>query len=541
MKNSAAKSLPANLAAFLRRGLALLTTLQAIASSAHTQPGCVWAWGQNGYGQLGNGHGGAPDLPTKAEIADVLAIASGDRSSYALRSGGSVWAWGSNLWGSLGDGTTQDRWLPVRTLGLSDVIAIACGAYHGLALTRDGTVWAWGSNWSGELGDGTTVHRYLPAPVPGVSDVVAISAGAAHSLVLCRNGSMWAWGLNRYGQLGDGTTVDSPIPVLVLSPTSPVAVSAGREHNLALLADGSVLAWGGNAHGQLGDGTTVNRSIPQPIPNLPPAKAIKASNAWLGEHSMALARDGLVWTWGANDAGQLGDGTNTDRASPAMLSELAGVARIALGGRHSLAASYAGAAWAWGDNTWGQLGVTGGNHLAPQQIPSLPFLFSLAGAENHSLALEGSSQYPITGRATLKDFASSAADVSLDCAILTCGRPFVHETHTVQLESDGRFSVPSTLTGVFDLRLKASHWLGAIVPATTIGPTGLSGLSVQLWNGDVNGDNTVSIADFLVLRAAYGSTSSSANWNPNADLNGDGGVGVADFLVLRQNFGRSGE
>lgn len=73
--------------------------------------------------------------------------------------------------------------------------------------------------------------------------------------------------------------------------------------------------------------------------------------------------------------------------------------------------------------------------------------------------------------------------------------------------------------------------------AVTLG----AGRNFVLINGDVNGDDTVNIADFLALRAAFGSSPASANWNRNADLNGDGSVNVSDFLILRAGFGKSGD
>ncbi|MZG88400.1 RCC1 repeat-containing protein, partial [Staphylococcus aureus] len=93
----------------------------------------------------------------------VIAIAGGVYHTIALKSDGTVWAWGYNGYGQLGDGSTTNRSTPVQVSGLTDVIAIAGGYYHTIALKSDGTVWAWGHNEGGQLGDGSTTNRSTPA------------------------------------------------------------------------------------------------------------------------------------------------------------------------------------------------------------------------------------------------------------------------------------------------------------------------------------------------------------------------------------------
>src|SRR5881628_2032757 len=89
-------------------------------------------------------------------LTSVVAVAAGWGHSVALKSDGTVWAWGYNGYGQLGDGTTTQRLTPVQVSGSSGVIAIATGQYFSLALKSDGTVWAWGYNYYGQLGNGNT-------------------------------------------------------------------------------------------------------------------------------------------------------------------------------------------------------------------------------------------------------------------------------------------------------------------------------------------------------------------------------------------------
>jgi alpha-tubulin suppressor-like RCC1 family protein len=149
----------------------------------------------------------------------VTAISAGNLHTVALKNDGTVWAWGYNGFGELGDGTSTDRYTPVPAGGslLTGVIAISAGGYRTVALKNDGTVWDWGYNLHGELGDGTgtNTNRNTPVQVEGMTGITAISAGNLHTVALKNDGTFWAWGNNDYGQLGDGTNTDRNIPVQV--------------------------------------------------------------------------------------------------------------------------------------------------------------------------------------------------------------------------------------------------------------------------------------------------------------------------------------
>lgn len=118
-------------------------------------------------------------------------------------SDGTVWAWGDNMYGQLGQGSTATVAGPVLVGGLNNVVAVAAGARHCLAVRNDGTVWAWGENSGGRLGDGTSVDRSSPVRVVGLGGVVAVAAGVSHNLALKSDGTVWTWDAN------------SPVPVLV--------------------------------------------------------------------------------------------------------------------------------------------------------------------------------------------------------------------------------------------------------------------------------------------------------------------------------------
>lgn len=233
-------------------------------SLARKADGTVWAWGLDYAGRLGNGPDGGPGLsPVQVTgLTGAIRISAGGGHSLALRNDGTVWAWGDNGKGQLGDATTITREAPVRVSGLNDVVEIAAGEDHSLARTRDGSVWAWGGNYEGQLGDGTNTDRPTPVRVTGLAGAVALSAGGTVSAALTSDGSVWTWGANFEGQLGDGTFDSSTAPARLSGLDGVAAISVGSGHTLAAKRDGSLLAWGRNDFGQAGDGTLAGRGAP---------------------------------------------------------------------------------------------------------------------------------------------------------------------------------------------------------------------------------------------------------------------------------------
>ena len=192
-----------------------------------------WNYPLNTYPQ-GYDHYQAYQVEGQAfDSRDYQSVAAGQYHSLALASNGKVIVWGNNLYGQLGDGSTTDRHLPVE-LSLSAVTAVAAGLSHSLALTYDGTVWAWGLNNYGQLGDGTNTNRNSPVQVSGLTDIIAISAGDYHSLALKRDGSVWACGFNSDGELGDGTTTHRTTPVQVHN--FKLATFSGHTDNVTSVA-----------------------------------------------------------------------------------------------------------------------------------------------------------------------------------------------------------------------------------------------------------------------------------------------------------------
>jgi alpha-tubulin suppressor-like RCC1 family protein len=375
-----------------------------------TPAGTAFGWGNNLFGQVGDGSTTHRTTPSQVSLTGVFGLAAGDVHSLGLGSDQTVWAWGRNLNGQLGDGTFLSRHTPVPLSDVTDVVAIAGGAEHSLTLRSDGTVWAWGFNSHGQLGDGTTDDSNVPVQVSGLTDVVAVAAGSAHSMALKSDGTVWAW----------GSLSGSNVPVQVSGLTGVVAVASGGDHSLALKSDGTVWAWGFNSSGQLGDGTTTDRLTPVQVSGLTDVVAIAGG----GEHSLALRSDGTVWAWGFNFYGQLGDGTTTDRHTPVQTSSLTGVVAVAASGqRHSLAVRSDGTAWSWGWNSSGQLGdgTTTDRHT-PVQVSGLAEVRALAGGGFHSLAIGSASTVgEFSNIISVEKLGSGSGTVTSNPAGIACG------------------------------------------------------------------------------------------------------------------------
>ena len=188
--------------------------------------------------------------------------------------------------------------------------AISGGGSHCLALRNDGTVWAWGDNSLGQLGDNSTTQRGAPVQTSVLAGVSAVFARSDHSMALKSDGTVWAWGENSSGQLGNGSTAGSRVPLQIPGLSGIAAISGGSQHGLALNAAGAILwAWGDNSSGQIGDGTTNSRLSPKMVPlTLPGGVTITAISA-SGSSTLILLSDKTVMTWGDNTFGQLGTGT----------------------------------------------------------------------------------------------------------------------------------------------------------------------------------------------------------------------------------------
>ena len=366
--------------------------------------GTVWAWGQNSYGELGDGtwidrstpllfplsgsvtahiaNSGSIGLidglgqvwtcgrgpsgigaesynighttPVRTDsLPSIKDLTIGSFHVMALTTQGTVWSWGQNFWGCLGDGTRTPRNFPAMVPGLTGVVAVAANDNASYIVRNDGTVWAWGFNADGLLGIGTTTETLAPTQIPGLSGIVSIVVDPS-MYAIDSDGLVWSWGQNTSGQLGDGTTTNRTTPTRVIGLDQISSLSIGGGHVLALKRDGSVWSWGLNTHGQLGTGGTNESHIAQPVTGLPKVSSIFASP---GASSYALGEDGSLWAWGSNSSGQLGDGSGVSQVIPVRVKPGIAFQSLAVSNAYAVGLETDGVLSTWGDDSDGQLGV----------------------------------------------------------------------------------------------------------------------------------------------------------------------------------------
>lgn len=333
----------------------------------------LWAWGNNTSGQLGDGTLVATSTPIQIGSLSWNSVAAGPIHSSAIRSDGTLWAWGFNAFGQLGDLSTITKSSPVLVSGPAGASwqAIANGGAHILGITTTGKLYAWGLGTSGQLGNNAALSVSSPVLVsgPAATSWALVSCGGFFSLAVNTTGRLYAWGRNTDAELGDLTTVAKSTPILVSGPanTSWSAIAGGFYHSLAISTTGVLYAWGYNASGQLGDLSLTNKSSPVLVSG--PAATSWSVVSTVGneqspfqEQSYAITTTGRLYAWGSNNVGQLGDLTTVSKSSPILVSGPAATSWsfLASGGTGNttiIAITTTGLGYGWGFNTLGQAGI----------------------------------------------------------------------------------------------------------------------------------------------------------------------------------------
>lgn len=353
--------------------------------------------------------------PTPSPLYPGTAMVSaGRRHSVARDHAGAVWTWGDNAYGQLGDGTKNRRVYPAKAAGLEGgVVAVSAGGEHSLAVDSLGRVWAWGDNQYGQLGNGTLstgaecwtpglVKRGAATPDP-LSQITAVAAGLSYSLALKGDGTVLSWGIggSRLGLGPNGPNAPSPYPSpVVFAPDDDhpasveplrdvIAIATSPFTAYALKSDGTVWGWGDARSGALGQNNSSATSCAIKIGGLSGVRIVSISAALAGGHVLALDDQRNLWAWGSNYDNQSGTGYNYGYlATPARVkgpggtSSLSNVVKMAAGDNFSVAVLQDGSVWAWGNNYNGALGNTavanGPSYISPYPVQ----VMGVAGAGN---------------------------------------------------------------------------------------------------------------------------------------------------------------
>jgi alpha-tubulin suppressor-like RCC1 family protein len=569
-------------------------------SLALKSDGTVWAWGDGYDGELGTGVSNANGIPNIVPTqvtgltGKMTAIASGSLHNLALGADGTVWVWGDDAYGQLGDGGTTHRYTPYQLTQISNVVQIAAGSNNSMARTQDGTVWVWGwhynntpaqvpglsgaasiaisdyavlatdtsgalwsitnssgiqatqittlanvvsmsvnyyfanlvlqngSVWSvgqnayGELGDGTTTSAYGSNFMQALNITGAVQAqtGVSHAIALDSGGKVWTWGDNTDGQLGVTAPNSGGRPARVtLTLGSLASAAAGSDSvsnsfNIVAHKDGTVWAWGDNTDGQLGNGNTNSSVTPVKAGTLTKVTLVAASQ---NDAAFALKNDGTLWAWGNNSSGQLGVGNTTQHSTPTQVSGLTQVVAVAPGYRHTLALKSDGTVWAWGNNNTGALGIGSRTaHSAPIQVPGLTSVVAIAAGTDFSVAVrtDGSVwQWGLElGNANIQLLSPTQTSGITGVTAVAAGY-----AHALALKSDGT---------VWSWGTNSAGELG--IPGTTniTTPQQIAGLS-QIISIAASGGNSTAGGDSFAISSAH------KLWAWGSELDGklgDGGL-----------------
>jgi PKD repeat protein len=314
-----------------------------------------------------------------------------------------LFAWGENSYGQLGTGNVISRSSPVSVINAFIPTRISAGLRCSAAIDDNGMIWTWGLNDSGQLGNNDAiVNQSSPVSICRSGSYVDVKVGDNFCIALDSLGTVWTWGNNNTGQLGNNE--DDPSfsglanrssPVSICRPGSYVKIGVGGAHALAIDDSGMIWAWGANWEGQIGDGTLDHRSSPVSIARLGSYTEVVGGSSF----SFAIDYDGMVYGWGFNSMGQVGEGTIENRSSPVSIIRSGIYKSISAGSDHALAIGDSGMIWAWGRNDVGSLGINNLNNTSsPVSICRPGSYVTVRAGERSSLAIDGSGKVWAWGR-----------------------------------------------------------------------------------------------------------------------------------------------
>ena len=382
-------------------------------SAAVRNDGLLFLWGLNTSGQLGDltvvsksspvilgnviaGASSPIQIQSSGTFNSWISVTAGTNYTLGIDTAYRLWVWGFNNVGQLGDGTTDSKYSPVL-MSSNSWLSLSAGVSHTLAIDFTNSLYAWGLNSSGQLGTGTTINYSSPVQVAGPASYQKISAGNSASAAISMNNNLYSWGNNSTAMLGTGDTINRSSPTLI--GTSFNQVSVGGSATVATLINRTMYTWGTNASGVLAQNNTISYSSPVlvgPFSFVSFSSPVQVGSlSWISvasglSHMAAVRSDGLLFAWGVNTGGQLGNNTAISYSSPIQIGTSSWT-QVAAGQSHTLAIRSDKTLWGWGLNSTGQLGNSSVvTYSSPVQIgASLNTSWSLvtAGA-SHTVVID---------------------------------------------------------------------------------------------------------------------------------------------------------
>jgi alpha-tubulin suppressor-like RCC1 family protein len=336
-------------------------------------------------------------VPVRVPAIAFSRVAAGAERSCGLTNSGQAYCWGGTpaavpFPGLIVDVDVDVMYCAMSMFPISGRTVVRCSAFpeensgefvrtavggqNVCAWTVAGSAYCWGlSNTFGQLGIGTRTSTRTATAVAGGREYTQISAGLNHMCAISSGNAAYCWGLNQYGELGTGSATGpqacdaapcSTVPVAVTGGIAFRSVTVGVAHSCGLDTGGAAWCWGANDSGQLGDGTRVQRNAP-----VRAAAALTFQSLAAGyHHTCGITTGGETWCWGSNSSGELGNGTIGGSSEvPVRVTGGITFTQINGGREYTCAVATDSRAWCWGDNAHGQLGIgTGPDRATPQRV-----------------------------------------------------------------------------------------------------------------------------------------------------------------------------